>query len=589
LSIPTEPIFHHGWGALPPHFAGRRKERDKILRMISSGSSVPLLIGRRGVGKTCLIKNIIREVTEEGWIVLPKVWATAGDKSMTAPQAANLIMSCAVTYHRLTSPPIQVVPAEIGFDRPNHLPESNTDLSSSMLSPMLYSLELTRMFEDSGARGVADVVSQALQYLVTQSNTHKGLIIVLDEFHLYGAKNEYSPINMIAHIITFCRELGIPCRFILAGMPIAQVILEKHLGGGIDLINSIYIDHLSFSETIEAIELPLKQAGVTFDKALLERIYQDTTGHPKLVQYFSQSVIDLCRRGDIYTIDQYREVQRKIEDNFFESTYQNVISIPPVRLEVLRACARASVWRAEEDNHATETCLFSPKDILLFINQSASRLNEDLRILMLPGNEYIYKADRGKYGFLKPLLWKYLLRLKGEEVLIDAFPSGRQQPIGPKTFKSVPEARIWLKKYISDSSEYSQRIYIIDEYWSSECVDLYLESVNSHTSIYIFSHFNSPGKEYILTKNKLTALRKARKGRVFWFDQSGGSHSIFFIKGRYILCVNGLGIQSSESFKDIGNRPGTVSILTNEQHLDIMELIEKKSGYMVEITIDDPQ
>lgn len=583
LNTPKQ-IFRPSWGALPPHFVGRRQEIDDIKRMVAAGLAVPLLVGRRGVGKTCLIRKVLDDLEQEGWIVEPPDWASTPDRSMTPSEAATLIVDAAMSYQRKVSPPTPRGPSRrpMGFEsaaEPQTVGgEENEDASFSVLAP----LDLRRQLEEMGTRRAARFVSELLQKMVAPTSGHHGLLVVVDELHMQGIDVEESPIGMLAQIIAQCRELEVPVRFILAGMPLAAVQMEKSLGGGIDLIHTITVGHFTLSETREAISRPLADAGKEFEELLIRRIHVDTDGHPKLVQFFAQSVLDLCREEQVYSLAQYGEVVAKIEELYFRKHYHEVLSLPEKRLEVLWTMARAAEWRAERDHKSPEQICVSPRDIRQFSEIEPSYLDRQLGILMQPGGDYIYKADRALYGFLKPLLWKYLLRWRGERALVATFRDQAKIDIDPSKFDDPTKARVQLKRFIAEATRASQQAWFVDEYWRAECVQDYLEAVNELSDIYLFIRLEPRGPDWRRLNKRLENLRKARKGRVLVANFEGPSSS-FPIKGRLIIAGPDVGVESSQSFADLGKRLCTVSMLTRQQIAVVLDKLRAFESRLEEI------
>jgi hypothetical protein len=581
MTINTKQIFNSSWGTLPPHFVGRLQEISDIKQMTMNGQTVPLLVGRRGVGKTCLIRKVLEELEREGWIVEPPDWATTPDRSMTPSEAATLIIDAAISYKRKVTPPTHhdQSPRPIGFLNDNENPEISEDTESfSDFAPT----DLCKQLEEMGTRRAGRFVSELLKKIVVPTPTHCGLLVIIDELHMQGVDSTESPIGMLAQIISQCREHQIPVRFILAGMPLAAVHLEKCLGGGIDLIHTIKVGHFTLAETQEAISRPLAAVNKKFDELLIQRIHVDTDGHPKLVQFFAQSMISLCRDVDIYSLAQYREIASKIEELYYRKHYHEVLNLPEKRLDALWAMARASEWRAEHDHKSPEQICVSPRDIMQFSSIQPSYLDRQLGILMEPGGDYIYKADRALYGFLKPLLWKYLLRWRGEQALVSTFGSTSKFEIDPHNFDNPAKARVQLKHFITEATRTSQRVWIIDEYLKEQCVTAYLEAVCSFTDIYLVTRLEPYGPNWNRFKQALAELRAARKGRIKIANFEGIS-SGFPVKGRFIICSHDTGIESSQSFADIGERLSTVSMLSRQQISVLLDTLEKYDSRFVEM------
>src|SRR5690554_5564847 len=66
---PFENPFRPGAGHMPPHLAGRDKEREEFGRLLDQTTILenPLLTGLRGVGKTVLLDTLKPLAISKGW------------------------------------------------------------------------------------------------------------------------------------------------------------------------------------------------------------------------------------------------------------------------------------------------------------------------------------------------------------------------------------------------------------------------------------------------------------------------------------------------------------------------------------------
>jgi hypothetical protein len=575
-------IFNYQWGDAPPYFAGRQEEESEIRRTLGSGRNAVLIVGRRGVGKTSLIRRVLESVRAEGWIVEPDAWALPPNRSITPVDAAIMVMDAAETYRRKTAPHPAPARRPIGFQatRPDTVSSASDEEDGWSLD--IPRVERRAIMERLGTPETARLVANGLAELVTATEEHPGLVVVLDEFQMYGGKGSASPIGMISTLIANCRERHIPCRFILAGMPIALDYLQRELGGGIDLIKTIELGHLTDLEATQAMEIPLRDEGITFEPSLVQAIVRDTCGHPKLLQFFAQSVLNMCKEGNRYTLDQYMEVLDEIEARFGRDNYPELPRKPDKLLEVLWAAARTIAWKARVETKHPELVWISPGEIRSFYKITPSNLSHFLEKLMQPDEEYVYKAGRARYGFLKPLLWKSVLRLKGEGLMRDRFHGKRQIDLDPDKLGDPVKARKMLRDFIEKATLHCQRVFFVDEYLRSSCVEDYLSVVHEMADIYVLTRFEEVKADGKRTLSELAKLRASRKGSLFLKNYQGPS-SAFPIKGRFIIAGPTIGIHSSQSFADLGKRKCVITRMRPNEIQSLLRDLEDIIPGMSEI------
>lgn len=561
-------VFHAQWGELPPHFVGRERERDSILRALLRDRQAPVVVGRRGVGKTCLIRLVEKELKKEGWVVEPQPWSMPREITLNPVAGAVAILDAAQTYARKVSPEEDEA-RSIGFrvDEDDEGPTSDPNDAGNLVR-CFTPPEVKNLLESMSATDLGRFVSSELAGAVTpEDDGVTGLVVILDEFQMFAAGSGVGPIDAVARIIAECRELNLACRFILAGMPIAASIMAEKLGGASDLMHVVRLEHLTEDETRSAIAVPLKEEGIEYEAELIDRIYRDTDGHPKLVQFYAQGVLDLCKEGGRYTVGQYLKVAAEIEHRFFTQSYHELETMPDRRFDALWGVSRAIQWKAEREHLSPEEMLVQPSEVRQFLDVDPGALHHQLEELMAPGSEYVYKAGRAQYGLLKPLLWKRVLRLRGEEGLRKAFEGKVAKKMDPEAFTDPTKAKLWLKRFIAAQTKNSQRVWVVDEYWESSCVGDYLHEVDDRTDIYLVTKFSPQERKAKLIRAELENLRGARNGRVFLKYFEGKLP----IKARLMLFSESVGIHSSQSFAHLGQRDCVVTRMAEDAVRVILE------------------
>ena len=568
-------VFNSQWGELPPHFVGRSEERRRVLDAILRDRRAAVVVGRRGVGKTCLIRLVESDLKSTGWIVEPQPWAGMPPVGTLDPIAgAQAILEAAQTYARKVS--VEEEPRRIGFRvegaEAASAENAGADDDGGNLVRTFTPPEVKEFLSSMSTVELGSFVSAAIANSVTPTDDGvKGLVVILDEFQMFASGTGTRPIDAVARIIAECRELDLACRFILAGMPIGASVLAEKMGGASDLMHVVQLGHLSEKEAESAISVPLGREGIEFEQELIERIYSDTDGHPKLVQFYAQSILDLCKEGARYTLGQYLEVCSEIEGRFFALQYYGLESMPDRRFDALWGMSRAIHWKAERDHKNPEVVLVKPAEVLQFIDMDPRALSQQLEALMSPGSEYVYKAGRAQYGLLRALLWKRVLRIRGEEELRKAFKGKAAKKIDPENFRDPTRAKVWLKKFIAAESKNSQRVWVVDEYWEPSCVGDYLHEVDDNTDIYLVTRFNPQERKAKLIVQELRNFAGARSGKVFLkhFEAK------LPIKARLMIFSESVGILSSQSFAHLGQRDCLVTRMTED---DVRAVLERMKG-----------
>ncbi|MBU1914137.1 MAG: hypothetical protein KJ563_02955, partial [Candidatus Thermoplasmatota archaeon] len=287
-----------------------------------------------------------------------------------------------------------------------------------------------------------------------------------------------------------------------------------------------------------------------------------------------QSLLDLCREGEVYTLAQYLEVAGDIEQRYFDEHYSEIEQLPDKRLDALWGIARAVEWKAGEKQISPELACVNPRDIRQFLEMKSSDLQHQIDTLKEPGSEYVYQAARATYGLLRPLLWKRLLRLKGEKAALEAFDYKPMKEMGPENFDDPTKARMWLKEFIAEGTRHSQSIWAYDEYWRESCVKDFLEAADRRADIFLVTRFEEQKLEGRKIRQALQALRYAREGRILLKNYEGPSN-VVPIKGRLILIGESIGIHSSQSFAEVGKRECIVNRMSQAQIRNYLEALRK--------------
>jgi AAA ATPase-like protein len=311
VSAPYDNPFRTAPGSAPPVLVGRDGELSAARYAIglteSRGAAQPIVFtGLRGMGKTALLRRCVAEAEARRGVVL------YSEASRDNALATSLRRSLEHAKTRFASIPrkmktaldsaIRALP-EATYEFPGEL--GGVKLAPPSLAPRRESF--VEALESLNAEVRRDGRFLVIAIDEVQEGHAKDLLILIEFVHLTAGTDE-------------------PTLFLGAGLPNSPGHLHK-VRTYTERWRFFRIGLLSRDETIEAVEVPAKEQGVTFEAAALERVVHEAAGYPFFIQEYA-SAAWLQHRGKRVTAKDVEAVapgvRRILEDSFYDERFRRL-------------------------------------------------------------------------------------------------------------------------------------------------------------------------------------------------------------------------------------------------------------------------
>lgn len=386
---PVQNPYSPGAGTPPPELAGRERLRDQMrialarLRAGRSAKSV-LMVGLRGVGKTVLLDQLMRDADAEGiCTVRSETPENRSLPALLAPQIrlallhlnrtesakdavarglralAGFAMALKVKYHDL----------EVGFDA---VPEAgladNGDLE----------MDLTALIEEVGraAKGAGTAV-----------------VLFIDEL-------QYLPQDQFAALIAALHrsiQRQLPVTIVGAGLPQLRALAGEAKSYAERLFEFPTIGPLSPAEAERALRKPAAEAGVDYTDDAVAEILARTEGYPYFLQEWGNRAWDIASESPITREDVERasaEAIATLDESFFRVRFDR---LTPTEKRYLRAMAELG-----PEAHRSG-------DIAGLLEKSVTGLGTLRQSLIVKG--MIWSPGHGETAFTVPLFDDFMKRI----------------------------------------------------------------------------------------------------------------------------------------------------------------------------------
>ena len=278
-------LFKPAAGKPPPELAGRDEEIQRMLEMVAgpirkgeSPDHAILLHGARGVGKTCLINEVLDDMRDIDAAVL-----RLRRKDFKSPEAlTKAILQKAEDKGRLR---ITGIKGEAG------LREDGT--------PVLgFGVQRGGTGETERARSPLDAIGLAT-HPARASEEGKGLLVVLDEVHTLITQDEKDTLQGFLNDIQDASGKGAdwPVGLITAGTPDAYGHLKavnatfvERMIGPIGIGGNMPLGCLDGDAVRQALKNPLQMHGKLIDDDVLDMALEETSGYPYFVQVMGNAL-----------------------------------------------------------------------------------------------------------------------------------------------------------------------------------------------------------------------------------------------------------------------------------------------------------
>ncbi len=399
MSVDSPPLrfdnpFRPGAGHMPPHLAGREKERQEFERLLDQSPVLENLVltGLRGVGKTVLLDTFKPLAISHSW-----QWVgTDLSESVSVSEdalAIRLLTDLSVVSSGLV------------------LGEQHAAGFSGLASEVKLDFATLGQIYATTPGLVADKLKSVLETVAAAiaKENRRGIVFAYDEAQNLAdspADGQF-PLSLLLDIFQSIQKKGIPFMLALTGLPTLFPKLVEARTFAERMFRVVVLDRLSNEDSREAILQPIHKAGcpVVFQEESVETICAESAGYPYFIQFICREVFDAFIQGietrGAPTPVPVDAITRKLDSDFFSGRWAKATDR---QRELLWAIAHLANSGGE----------FTVQEIVEQSNErlskafSNSHANQMLATLSNMG--LIYKNRWGRYSFAVPLFDRFILR-----------------------------------------------------------------------------------------------------------------------------------------------------------------------------------
>lgn len=328
---PIKNPFSPGAGSPPPELVGRDPilEQARILLgrvQQKKPEKSMLLTGLRGVGKTVLLNEIKRMAESTGYhtisieahegkalgpLIAPYLRSLLYDLDRIAGAGDKVKRGLAVLRSFIGALKLTVGDVSIGLDID---PEKGSADSGDL------EIDLPNLFA---------AIGEAAQ------DRNRAVAIFIDEIQYFSHK-ELGALIMAMHQM---QQRQLPLVLLGAGLPILPGMAGESKSYAERLFSFPIIGALSQENTAKALQEPAQDAGVAFEVAALDEVFQLTKGYPYFLQEWGYVAWNLATTSPIslqVVRDARSTVIPRLDENFFRVRYDR---LTPSEKNFLRAIA----------------------------------------------------------------------------------------------------------------------------------------------------------------------------------------------------------------------------------------------------------
>ena len=385
---PIKNPFSPGAGSPPPELVGRDPvlEQARILlgrvKQKKSEKSM-LLTGLRGTGKTVLLNEIKRMADSAGYrtlsieahedkalgaLIAPHLRSLLYDLDRIAGTGDKVKRGLAVLRSFIGTFKLTVGDVSIGLD-----------------------IDPVRGTADSGDLEI-DLPNLFVAIGEAAEDRNSAAAIFIDEIQYFSQK-ELGALIMAMHKV---QQLQLPLVLLGAGLPILPGLAGESKSYAERLFSFPNIGALSQQDTAKALQEPAQKAGVAFEQAALDEVFNLTKGYPYFLQEWGYVAWNLATTSPI-TLQVVRDAINiaisRLDENFFRVRYDRMT---PSEKNFLRAIAELG-----QGAHRTG-------DIAEILKVKVTSLGPVRAKLINKG--MIYSPAHGELDFTVPLFDDFMIR-----------------------------------------------------------------------------------------------------------------------------------------------------------------------------------
>lgn len=386
--------FRPGAGHMPPHLAGRERERAEFERLL--GQTVilenPILTGLRGVGKTVLLDTFKPLAIRGGWH-----WVGT-DLSESAS-----VTEQALAIRLLTD--LSVVSSSLVLER-----RQQTGFADAPEEVMLDYATLVALYAETPGL-VADRLKHVLETVAAACRREgvRGIVFAYDEAQNLAdapADGEF-PLSLLLDVFQSIQKKDIPFMLALTGLPTLFPKLVEARTFAERMFRVVVLDKLDEAASREAILKPIEAAdsALVFDDTSVETICDASGGYPYFIQFICREVFDASiqsvKASGAPTPVPLDAITRKLDTDFFAGRWARATDRQRELLWVIATLDHADgEFTVQQIVDASRRLLAKP-----FGNSHVSQM-----LVTLGGMGLIYKNRWGRYSFAVPLFNRFILR-----------------------------------------------------------------------------------------------------------------------------------------------------------------------------------
>ncbi len=386
---PIRNPFAPGAGSPPPELAGRDSVREKMrqclgrLRIGRPAKSM-MLVGLRGVGKTVLLDQMMKDAEADGVITI-RIEAPEGRSlpAMLAPQLrlgllrlnrvaqakefairglkalAGFASKLKMTYKDI----------EVGFD---YEPEPGLADNGDLEGDLSMLLEQVGLAAKAG-NTVAAIYIDELQYV------------------------EEPQLAALISALHRCSQRQLPITAVGAGLPQLRGKMGEAKSYAERLFDFPEVGPLNPQDAAEAIVKPIEEEGVNINPDAVELIVQETKGYPYFLQEWGKHAWDITQQSPI-TVEDIRSASDQtiaaLDESFFRVRFDR---LTPKEKQYLRAMAELGPGPHRSGDIADE------------LSRATSSLGPIRSSLIVKG--MIWSPTHGDTAFTVPLFDEFMKRI----------------------------------------------------------------------------------------------------------------------------------------------------------------------------------
>lgn len=319
-----------GAGQTPAVLSGRDDELvrfEATLTRLENGRSAqcPLVVGRRGVGKTVLLNEFARRALMRDWVVVEHELTPAGDLFATTTRLVRqaLLEIAPVPKWKAAARRVQGL------------------LSAIEVSYSIAGLTVGSGSTDDGSVASSDVARDLTDLFVALGHAaqehDRGVALLFDELQFAATQ----PLGALVTALHKVAQRQLPVTVVAAGLPQTRGVLAEAASYAERMFAPVEVGPLQEAEARRALAEPASREGVQYDADALDGAVEFTEGYPYFLQVVGDQLWRLAAGNVITAVDVARAqplVLDSLDRGFFVFRTDR---LPVAQRRYLRAMAEA--------------------------------------------------------------------------------------------------------------------------------------------------------------------------------------------------------------------------------------------------------